>query len=242
MPGRPTWTLHQGDALPVLAGLDAESVDAVITDPPYNSGGLQTTSRTGTSARGKYVSSNAQHSLPTFNGDSRDQRGYLAWMSMVLSQCHRITRQSGPLLLFSDWRQLPVNSDALQVAGWTWRGVAVWNKPISRPFRRGFRRSTEYILWATKGPINASANPVFLPGVLTSSQPRGTERHHITQKPVDLMQELVRLCVPGGTVLDPFAGSGSTGVAALREGRAFLGVEIADQYAAIARERLGTAC
>ncbi|MDH6216660.1 DNA modification methylase [Streptomyces pseudovenezuelae] len=64
---------------------------------------------------------------------------------------------------------------------------------------------------------------------------------HITQKPVEVMQELVKICPPGGTVLDPFTGSGTTGVAALREGRQFIGVELSKHYADIAEERLQNA-
>jgi site-specific DNA-methyltransferase (adenine-specific) len=69
---------------------------------------------------------------------------------------------------------------------------------------------------------------------------RFTDKHHITGKPTAVMQQLVRVCPPGGIVLDPFAGSGTTGVAALLEGRRFVGIEITTVYAAIARERLQT--
>jgi site-specific DNA-methyltransferase (adenine-specific) len=241
VPKLPKWTIHTGDALRVLPSIPAGSVDAVITDPPYCSGGVSSAARTGQSARKKYVSSDAQHTLPDFTGDNRDQRSYLAWMSMVLGECLRATRNGGPLLLFSDFRQVPVNSDALQAAGWTWQGMVVWSKPIARPHRGGFRRSCEYILWGTKGPVDAAANPVYLPGLFTASQPRGKERQHITAKPLSLMRELVRVCVPGGTILDPFAGSGSTGVAALTEDRSFVGVEMSDQYTHVARERLDSA-
>lgn len=61
---------------------------------------------------------------------------------------------------------------------------------------------------------------------------------HITQKPVEIMQQLVQICPEGGTVLDPFTGSGSTGVAALREGRNFVGVELSSHYADVAEQRL----
>lgn len=64
---------------------------------------------------------------------------------------------------------------------------------------------------------------------------------HITQKPVEVMQELVKICPPGGTVLDPFAGSGTTGVAALREGRQFIGIELSEHYADITEARLRNA-
>ncbi|MEY9837083.1 site-specific DNA-methyltransferase [Streptacidiphilus sp. EB103A] len=236
----PTWTLHTADALTALTQLPTGSVNATITDPPYNSGGRTANDRTG-SARDKYVSGDAKHQLPDFAGESRDQRGYLAWMTLVLTQCLRATATGGPLLLFTDWRQLPVNSDALQAAGWVWRGIVPWNKPIARPSKGGFRRSCEYILWATNGPVDAAANPIYLPGLFTASQPRGNKRHHITQKPDELMAELVRICVPGGTVLDPFAGSGATGVAALRAGRQFIGMELTDRYAEVARTRLDAA-
>jgi site-specific DNA-methyltransferase (adenine-specific) len=67
---------------------------------------------------------------------------------------------------------------------------------------------------------------------------RATDKHHIAGKPTAVLRQLVRVCPPGGTVLDPFAGSGTTGVAALLEGRQFVGVEISEEYTAIARERL----
>lgn len=237
-PTMATWTLHRGDALTTLHTLPTGSADAIITDPPYNSGGLTPAARTTQTARGKYVSGDAKHQLPDFDGDTRDQRGYLAWMSLILGQCLRIARHGAPLLIFCDFRQLPVTSDALQTAGWTWRGIVPWHKPISRPFKGGFKRACEYVLWATNGPVDAARNPVYLPGLYSASQPRGRRRHHITQKPDELMAELVRVCVPAGVVLDPFAGSGSTGVAALATGRSFVGIELSERYADVARTRL----
>lgn len=232
------WTLHQGDALTLLRALPEGSVSATITDPPYNSGAAQTAQRTGDTARGKYVSGDAQHELPDFDGDTRDQRSYTLWLTLVLTECYRITQHAGPLLVFTDFRQLPATSDALQAAGWTWRGIVPWHKPISRPSKGGFNRACEYILWATKGPVDAARNPVYLPGLYSASQPRGRNRFHITQKPDDLMTELVKICVPDGTVLDPFTGSGSTGVAALASGRSFVGIEQSQRIAATACQRL----
>lgn len=89
--------------------------------------------------------------------------------------------------------------------------------------------------------LKPRSEPVYLPGYLEGSQPRGRERRHITQKPVEVMRQLVQICRPGGTVLDPFAGSGTTGVAALLEGRAFVGVEVTGHYAQVARERMAQA-
>jgi len=230
--------VHRGDALSVLGTLPAGAVDAVITDPPYNSGGRTPSERRTQSARDKYVSSDAGHELADFEGDNRDQRGYLAWLTLVLAECYRVAGPGAPALVFTDWRQLPTTSDALQAAGWTWRGIVVWNKPIARPRRGGFAQSTEYLLWGTHGAVLADRNPVYLPGLLTGSQPRGKDRKHITQKPLDVMRELVKICPPGGTVLDPFAGSGTTGEAALAEGRKFVGIEMSGHYHQIATERL----
>ncbi|NUP19858.1 MAG: site-specific DNA-methyltransferase [Streptomyces sp.] len=237
----PTWNLHRGDALALLRSLPDSSVSATITDPPYNSGGTTNTARTSDTARGKYVTGNAQHQLPDFDGDNRDQRSYTLWLTLILAECYRITERAGPLLVFTDFRQLPATSDALQAAGWTWRGIVPWHKPISRPHKGGFNRACEYILWGTKGPVDAARNPVYLPGLYSASQPRGKGRVHITQKPDELMAELVKICVPEGTVLDPFTGSGATGVAALASGRSFIGIEQSPQIAAAARARLDTA-
>lgn len=231
-------TLHHGDALAILPALPSDSVHAVITDPPYNSGGRTASERRSQTARAKYVSSDAQHTLPDFTGDNRDQRSYLTWLSLVLGACLRVAVDGAHLLVFTDWRQLPVTSDAVQVAGWTWQGTLVWHKPVSRPRRGGFKAASEYIVWATNGQFDADRE-LYLPGLFTASQPRGANRQHITQKPVEgLLDQLVTVCPAGGTVLDPFAGSGSTGVAALASGRSFVGIELSDRYHEVAAKRL----
>lgn len=233
----PAWTLHQGDALTILPTLTGP-VDAVIMDPPYNSGGRTNTARRAQSARDKYVNSTAQHLLPDFIGDNRDQRAYTYWLTLITAQCLRLARPGASLLTFTDYAQLPATADALQAGGWTWRGIIPWHKPISRPVKDGFRREAEYVLWGTNGEPQRHAPTVYLPGWLEGSQPRGKARVHITQKPLAVMRQLVRIAPEGGTVLDPFTGSGTTGVAALEEGRRFVGIEDSAQYAAAARERL----
>ncbi|UGQ10948.1 site-specific DNA-methyltransferase [Yinghuangia sp. ASG 101] len=229
------YTVHHGDALATLAGMPDTCVDAVVTDPPYNSGGRTSAERTSRSARAKYTTESG--GLPDFGDENKDQRSYTRWMAEVLREAYRVTTTGGLATVFIDWRQLPAMSDALQMAGWTWRGVAAWHKPQSRPQKGRLKQSCEFIVWGSKGPVDADRNPVYLPGLYVGSQPR-KDRLHITQKPVEVMRELVKVCPPGGTVLDPFAGSGSTGVAALIEGRRFIGIEISADYSAIAEERL----
>ncbi|MFE9684164.1 DNA-methyltransferase [Streptomyces sp. NPDC006285] len=236
----PAWTLHTGDSLTVLGTLTTP-VDAVICDPPYNSGGLTSAQRRGDTARGKYVSGDAQHQLPDFDGDNRDQRGYTYWLTLVLAETYRLARPGASSLVFTDWAQLPATSDALQAAGWTWRGIVPWHKPISRPVKNGFRRQCEYVLWGTRGEPYRHAPTVYLPGFLSGSQPRGVARQHITQKPLTVMRQLVQITPPDGLVLDPFTGSGTTGEACLLEGRSFLGIEQSPQIAEAARSRLANA-
>lgn len=228
-------TIHHGDALKVLTDVPTGTVDAVICDPPYNSsagGGFKVP------ARKKYVSSDAQHSLADFAGDQRDQRSYTAWLSMVYTECLRAARPGASLLAFTDWRQLPSSTDAVQAGGWTWRGIIPWHKPVNRPRRDGFRSACEYILWATHGEPYQHAPSIYLPGLLNGSQPSGKKRRHITEKPVDILAELVKIAPEGGLILDPFCGSGSTGEAALGAQRRFMGIEISRHYAEITRERL----
>lgn len=236
------WTLHTADALTFLPTLDIP-VDAVICDPPYNSGGRTMTERTSRTARAKYLSEGGrQHGfdLGSFTGDNRDQRAYTAWLSQILAHCHRLTRPGGAALVFTDWRQLPATSDALQAAGYIWRGIAVWHKSIARPQPGRLKQDCEFILWGSRGAMVPGNDPVYLPGHFTGSQPRGKDRVHITQKPLDVMRQLVRICPPDGTVLDPFTGAGTTGVAALAEGRNFVGIEQSATYADTARQRLAT--
>ncbi|MFF2941297.1 DNA-methyltransferase [Streptomyces niveus] len=232
------FSLHQGDALSVLTTLPEDCVDSVITDPPYNSGGRTAKERTSRSAKQKYTSADAQHTLPDFTGENMDQRSYGFWLTQIMTEAHRLTKTGGTALLFTDWRQLPVTTDAIQAAGWLWRGVLVWHKPQARPQKGRFTQNCEFIVWASKGPIDAARNPVYLPGLYSASQPSGAKRQHITQKPVEVMRELVKICPEKGTVLDFCAGSGSTGVAALLEGRDFIGVEKTETYASVAADRL----
>ncbi|MFE5162971.1 DNA-methyltransferase [Streptomyces sp. NPDC056697] len=232
------FSLHQGDALSVLAGLPDGCVDSVITDPPYNSGGRTAKERTSRSAKQKYTSADAKNDLADFTGENMDQRSYGFWLTQIMTEAHRLTKTGGTALLFTDWRQLPVTTDAIQAAGWLWRGVLAWHKPQARPQKGRFTQNCEFIVWASKGPIDGSRNPVYLPGLYSASQPSGAKRQHITQKPVEVMRELVKISPDGGTVLDFCAGSGSTGLAALLEGRDFIGVEKTQHYASIAADRL----
>ena len=237
----PHYQIHHAEALTFLRTLADASVDAVITDPPYCSGGQTMAERARPTGR-KYVNTGQRNVLPDFEGDFRDQRGFAAWATLWLTECMRTLKPGGVLLAFIDWRMLPTMTDAVQVAGLVWQGIVVWDKtPGCRPQRGRFRSQAEYVVWASRGPLHARANPVVLPGVF-AVQPRAGGKHHQVGKPEPLMDQLVRIVPPGGTVLDPFCGSGTTGVSALRAGLRFIGCEMSAGYFDVARARLEAAC
>lgn len=235
------WTMVLADSLAFMREQPSATYDALICDPPYSSGGYVRGDRM-SSARTKYVQSNAKHSMLDFDGDNRDQRGYLAWCTVWLGEAHRLVRSGAPVAVFTDWRQLPITTDAIQAGGFVWRGIAPWTKSnASRPAMSRFRNDAEYLVWGSRGPMPPRDGVGCLPGTFTSPPVHHTARKHITEKPIDVMSQIVQVCPPGGTILDPFAGSGSTGVAALRSGRRFVGVEKSEAIFEIAVERLRAA-
>jgi site-specific DNA-methyltransferase (adenine-specific) len=125
------------------------------------------------------------------------------------------------------------------------RRTCIWVKPDGAPQFTGDRPGTGYECIEVMHALGASRwNGGGRRGVFTyncNSQTR-TAGDHETQKPIDLMVELVRLFTdPGDLILDPFAGSGTTGVAAIRLGRRFIGWERDPKYHAIAVKRLTAA-
>ena len=222
--------LYRGDCLAVLPGLIGP-FDAVVTDPPYSSGGQSKGDR----ARGtgqKYLNSSASK-YPDFLGDTKDQRSYLHWSALWMGLCYERLAEGGLMIVFSDWRQLPVTTDAMQAAGVAWRGIAVWDKTGgARPYKGGFRSQAEYIVWGSKGPLKGD---IYSPGVFRVNPLAGRKLHQVG-KPLPLMGEIVAACGP--QILDPFMGSGSTGMAALRQKKRFTGIEASEHYYQVAVERL----
>jgi site-specific DNA-methyltransferase (adenine-specific) len=231
-------TLYQGEALAVLRDLPTDSVDAVITDPPYSSGGMMRGDRMGGTNAKYAMLARRGKDRPEFSGDNRDQRSYGYWCALWLSECLRVTKPGGTVAMFSDWRQLPTTTDAIQAGGWVWRGIAVWDKTARcRPHIGRFTAQSEFIAWGSSGPMDSAANPYVIPGVQSIVAPHD-DKYHVTGKPTQVMRWVVTICPSGGTILDPFAGSGTTGVAALIEGRKFIGVELSEHYAQVAADRL----
>lgn len=219
--------LIPGNSIRLLLDLPNESVDAIVTDPPYSSGGQFRGDRTGKTSD-KYQTSGTEKDYPEFGGDTRDQRAYAYWSTLWLSECWRVARSGAPICLFTDWRQLPTTTDMLQAGGWVWRGIAVWDKTeAARPQKGRFRNQCEYVVWGSKGdmPIEGAC----LPGVFRLPV-NSRDKLHMTAKPMPIMRSVLQICPPGGIVLDPFFGSGSTGKAALELGMHYIGMELVPEY------------
>ncbi len=108
-------TIYHGDCLDVLP--DLNGIGAIVTDPPYSSGGAFRGDRVqGTLV--KYVNSDTFAYRPEFAGDTRDQRSFAAWCALWLNAARYAAIVGAPVASFSDWRQLPTMTDAIQAAGW----------------------------------------------------------------------------------------------------------------------------
>lgn len=233
--------LLQGDCLELLDGIADESVDMVLLDPPYSSGGLFAGDRKKTTSE-KYANNkyNGMNRFPDFSGDNLDQHSFMAFMRMVLTKCRRKSKPGSVCGTFIDWRNLAAMTDALQMAGWIWRGIVVWNKGNSRAIPGRFRNDCEYIVWGTNGPRPAKfeKGAAIYPGAYSMPAVPSVRKHHQTEKPVELLKKLVQISPEKGTVLDPFMGSGSTGVACVHTGRDFIGIELDGYYFRTAQERI----
>ena len=233
-------TVYQGDSLRILRDLPAGSVDAVVTDPPYSSGGMMRSDRNQKTSD-KYVLTGTATQRPEFMGDNRDQRSYALWCALWMGACVRLVKPGGFLMVFSDWRQYPTISDAIQCGGWVWRGAAAWDKTeASRPQKGWFRTGQlEHVLLASNGAMPPEQERVgaCLAGVWRGAV-NSSEKQHITGKPLGLMDWLLSVLPTGATVLDPFAGSGTTLLAAKQRNMKSVGIELSPVYCSVINTRL----
>lgn len=228
-------TIYHGDCfdvLPVLSG-----IDAVVTDPPYSSGGAFRGDRMATTLQ-KYVQSDAdvQRTGFSFSGDNRDQRSFLAWCSLWMNAARQTTPPGATIACFIDWRQLPTMTDAVQSGGWVWRGIGSWSKKFGRVRNGGFSSACEFLVWGTNGPL--VENNRYPCGVFEASSPSTLARQHITEKPEAVVEWAMANVPLRSMVLDPFMGSGTTLAVAKASNRRAIGIEIEERYCEIAAKRL----
>jgi DNA modification methylase len=213
----------RGDCRAIMRGLDAGSIDAIVTDPPYGID-FQSASRTDKDARYPKI--------------ANDNEPFISWLPDAV----RLLKNDGALICFCRWDVQEAFRAAIEAAGLTVRSQIVWDRQHhgSGNLTAAFAPQHDVAWFATKGrfsfPGKRPRSVISVPRVAWQSA------EHPTEKPVELMRQLVRAVTPPrGTVLDPFTGSGSTGSAAVLEGFQFIGAELSAEYAAIARRRIKAA-
>ena len=200
----------QGDALQRLAELTTNSIDLIVTDPPYLVGYRDRHNRTIANDR------NPDGVLPAFE------------------HMGRVLRDNRYLILFCGWSAIDLFSQAWTEAGFRSVGQILWRKPyVSSTWHTQCCHESAWLL--VKGRPAKPKAPVHdvLDWVYSGN------RFHPTEKAVDILTPLIRAySLPGATVLDPFSGSGSTSVAAALCGRNSIGIELEERYCSYARRRL----
>jgi site-specific DNA-methyltransferase (adenine-specific) len=190
-----------------------ESVNAIITDPPY---GINYVSRTG--ARIK------------------NDKAPFIWF---LYDAFRVLKSGGTLLCFTRWDVEQTFIDAIELAGFRVESEVIWDKVYHGmgDTKAAFAPAHENIVFAIKGKYSfPGGRPKDL---VTFSKLGSAQMIHPTEKPVGLIANLITAVTkPDDLILDPFAGSGSTLVAAKKSGRRFIGVELDDEYYEKARRRI----
>jgi site-specific DNA-methyltransferase (adenine-specific) len=205
----------QGDCREILARLPDESVDLLLTDPPY---GMRYRAKAG--------------SRPIVGDDD------LSWFAPVIRECFRVLRPNTHAYLFCNEYGLATFRAEMAAAGFKVKRLLVWVKDQHGPgdTKGDYANRTEYLLFGHKGRrlLNGhrDANVLFF-------KRAGRKRDHSAEKPEDMLRYLIqKSTAPGELVLDPFAGSGTTCRAAKDTGRRYLGIEIDPRYSEIAARRM----
>jgi site-specific DNA-methyltransferase (adenine-specific) len=225
----PPWELHSGDCLAGMASLPDGSVDAVITDPPYEAE-AHTEHRMVARAGGRLECEPI--AFPPITEQARLESA---------RQMARLARRW--ILVFCQVEAAMKWRAALEAGGAVYKRTCQWIKPDGKPQYSGDRPGIGYeSIVACHAPGRSAWNGGGSHGVFIINKGGDPRTGHQTQKPIALMELLVRLFSDKGElILDPFGGSGTTGVAAIRQGRRFLGWELDPTYAAIARKRIAAA-
>lgn len=235
----PKYELLNDDCLHALASVSADSVDLLLTDPPYNLGlFMQNRSTNLKQLRENY-----------FGAAGWDNLGPDEWtasMDAFFSEASRILRRGGALVVFMAVIKVETIIRLAQAHGFYYKTTGTWHKlnPMPRNMNLHFINSTEswvyFVNDAKTGTFNNGGKALhdFFESPVTPKSERLFGKHP-TQKPLALMDYFVRaLSNPDDMVLDPFMGVGSTGVSAVAMGRKFTGIEIDERYFDIAKKRL----
>lgn len=246
------YRLYCADCLEKLAEIPENTFDMIFADPPYmlSNGGI-------TCQNGCVVSVN-KGDWDKSHGLSEDFEFHKKWLCAV----HRVLKPNGTLWVSGTYHSIYSCGFAMQLLGFHILNDIAWFKPNASPNMscRYFTASHETLLWTrkfknSKHTFNYNAMKYgdfpkdFLKkpdcqmrSVWAIGTPTKSEKvygKHPTQKPVELLERIVLASTnPGDLILDPFMGSGTTGVAAIKHGRRFVGIDKESQFVELAEKRL----
>ena len=205
-----SWSIIQGDAVAQLMQLRDGSIDCIVTDPAYES--LEKHRAKGTTTRLKHSKASSNDWFPIFPN---------ARFAELFAQMYRVLKKNTHLYFFCDQETMFVAKPIAEAAGFKFWKPLVWDKKkIGMGYH--YRARYELILFFEKG--KRRLNNLGIPDVLEADRIR---KGYPTEKPVSLSETFITQSTqPGELVLDPFMGSGSVGVAALRNDRRFIGCDI----------------
>ena len=212
-------TVIHGDCHIELKKIQEQSIDLILTDPPYQVSDDKT-----------HVQRIGYSSL----NEEWDKDYNISWVSEI----ERLLKPTGQVLIFCSQKLLPQYLNILNPI----RQILHWKKVNPVPaLRRYYWFSIEYILWKTMSDSFTFEKKLARQDVFNYPLCAGHERYkHPTQKPLELIKQLVQVhTLVGDVVLDPFAGSGTCGVACKQLGRKFILIEQESQYIDMIHQRLG---
>jgi site-specific DNA-methyltransferase (adenine-specific) len=250
----PPQLLH-ADVLEALRGIPSESIDFIFADPPYflSNDGFTVKS-------GKAVSVNKGAWDKSFGFDSETDF-HEAW----IADCLRVLKPNGTIAISGTYHSIYKCGFLLQKLGCRIINDIAWFKPNGAPALAGrnFTASHETILWASKGKKakhvfnytisknwDVENDKLYSKGkqmrsvwsIPSTPKREKLEGNHPTQKPLELLKRLVAMCTnEGDTVLDPFCGSGTTGVACVLLNRNFIGIDLDQSYLDLSAKRMKAA-
>ena len=212
-------------------------VDAIITDPPFNIVEKIGVSNIHLFKQGDKATDTAMTEESMLFDVGFNQ---IEWLSRI----PKLLKQGGNLIIFNDWENMGEIAKELRVLKIKVKSLNHWqkNNPCPAEWRRRFVAGREYFLHCTKGGKNTFNTEKVHKGCFTYPLTKKSEKSHgkhPNQKPLNLLTEMLEVLTnESQTVLDPFMGSGSTGVACKNLNRNFIGIELDKKYFDIAEKRL----
>lgn len=226
------YTLYNGDAYNKINELIKANVqvDHIITDPPYN-----------ISADNNFGTMKTPRKGVDF-GSWDWQFDLTRWIGLYQS----LIKKDGSIIIFCSYRFMSDVIRALESEGFDVKDVLIWRKsnPMPRNINRRYVQDMEFAVWAVKSGakwvFNKPASAKYLRSMYEAPVVAGKERtNHPTQKSLKVMQDIINIHTnPDDVILDPFMGSGTTGVAAVASGRKFIGIELEAEYFELSSNRL----